>query len=298
MAEDEFGLEIDDLRLLAGVFDAIEKDRQQFSADPRLVDVERRDLRVVRLRFGEIVEPNNEDIPRHPLMKQFERFDHGDRKRVVCGHKAIGELGHLCKQFRKFSCGAIGEGILLDDRILGPIGEPREEDRLPHGEEPLVKGGTVGIIAHESEVLAVLFPDEGEAEIFDRGKTLGKDDVVISRGGDIDGKVEKDGGVPEFDEFGHIVRLEQFHADDAVHLVFVEIAHQTVEKGGLCGGELQKFHILLLREGGLYPPHHVDEEGHRHQHFGGDEHDPAVRVFGVGGRHRLVAFIPEFDRGI
>ena len=46
LADDGFGLEMNDLRFLAGMGDTVEKDGEEFLADARLIHVEGRDLRI------------------------------------------------------------------------------------------------------------------------------------------------------------------------------------------------------------------------------------------------------------
>ena len=101
MAREQFGLQVDDLRLLAGMGDALQKDGEEFAPEARFIDVEGRELGVARLGFGKVIEADDQDVARDAFADEFEGLDDRDGDGIVGGDEAIGEGGHARKQPRE-----------------------------------------------------------------------------------------------------------------------------------------------------------------------------------------------------
>lgn len=296
LAQDMLGLQVDNLRFLARMRNAIEQNFQQLFPQSRLVHVKCRERRFALFGFRKIVKSRDENVPRDFLVQESERVDDCRCNGIVGADKAFRKR-HVREGLFQFFRVAIGEGVLFDKGVIGIVFQTRQKNRLAHGKEALVERSAVRIVADKSEVSDSVLADERKTEIFNGGKALRHDDIVVAHDGEIDGEVKKDGGISERDKPRDIVGAEQFHADDAVHLVLVQIFDEAVEKGGLGRGELQQLDILCLVQRKFNAAHNVDEECHRHQVLGGDQHDAAMALFFLRGGNGRIAFISHLDRG-
>ena len=290
------GLQVDDLRFFARAADAGEQHIEKLSSQPRLVHIKGGERGVAVLCLGQVVESCHHHVARNALSQQFQGADDADGNGIVGADIALGDLG-AGESARQFLGVAVGERVLLDEGAVGVVLHAREEECLAHGEKALVEGGAVGVVAHKPEGADIALADERQTEVLDGGETFGQDDVVIARDGEVDGEVEEYGGEAQRNEAGDIICTEQFDADDAVHRILVQVFDEAVEEKRLGHGELEQFDVVHLVEHEFDAAHEVDEEGHRHEVFGGDEHDAAVFFLHVRRGDRAVALISHLDGG-